>query len=903
MKPEEKARENIDKCLSDAGWIICNRKEYEIYQSPVAIREGICENKKEADYILFIENKAVGIIEAKRYESSLDSKVEKQAEDYCYNVAKWYNPYEIPLPLVYLSNGERILFKNIRDKDSEYIELNQIHSAKDIVKILNINSEYAGLPILDNKLLRECQYHAILNLEKSLREGHTKQLLVLATGAGKTYTACMIAYRLLTYTKAKRILFLVDRNNLGAQALGEFSSFQIDKNSHKFTEIYQTKKLSNEKISNNINIAISTIQRLYSVMTGIEMDDSQDEISNLQDNIANEEVVTLGDNILLEKDFFDYIIVDECHRSIYGRWQNVLTYFDNAKIIGLTATPTPDTYAFFNKNIVAEYSLENSIRDGINVPERIYRIKTEISEYGGNIEEGQEITIHENYTNEDKEEINSEDKLYTREELNRSIIAISQIRAILTEYKEIVYTTLYPERTPDLSMIPKTLIFALNDRHAESIVQEVKKVFSGEAESFVKKITYSVDKPNELIREFRTSKEFRIAVTVNLIATGTDIKPLEVLIFMRDVDSATFYTQMIGRGVRTISDEKLQEVTPNAISKDFYYIIDTVGVTEHLKEIKQRSQAVNDVLNLTLEILLEKISHGEILDEYIKMLADKIARINTKSDNDKCLEFKRIANISISKLVENFYDAILNNTLPIYEPNGKNIERRKLVEPLSNNAKAKEYLLKLSKGFVITYDNGQDNIIYSGFSKENAQTYIATFEEYINNNKDKIEALRHIYNDNREKLTNKVLKELVNILKEESSKYTVKNLWEMYSILEPNNVKKINPNDYNLYINLINLIRFAYKHINILENKAQYRQKYFQLWIGHILKNNKIQLNDESKQLAEELADYIIHNGALEIKEIKEQGNTEIFFKTKRIFGNENIDLIFTTLSKFMLAA
>lgn len=907
MLPEEKARQKIDKLLNEAGWEVCDRKAYTPLFSSVAVREALLKESKEADYLLFINGKAVGVLEAKRAENPLNKDAAAQTENYCRLSQHWCPTYEKPLPLVYLSNGEKILFKNLRYPDSKYRKIDKMHTAKKIAELLGIEEEFAGLPTLFQNNLRSCQYQAILNLERSFKEGQKRALLVLATGAGKTFTACMIAYRLLTYTKAKRILFLVDRNNLGLQAEGEFSSFKLTETGDTFNAIYTTSRLLNTKINNSANLVISTIQRLYSAITGIEMPENADEVSLSYIYIYRETPVKFDKKRYIPPDYFDYIIIDECHRSIYGHWKAVLDYFETARIIGLTATPAPETMAFFDSNRVINYTLENSISDGINVPANLYRIKTKVAEKGAFIREGEIVQLHENYTNKDYLKTNPEDKQYTKNELNRSVMDLSQIRLVLQEYKNIVYTKLYPHRNPKLHELPKTLIFALNDRHAEKIVEIAKEVFDGQGKDFVQKITYSAGDTNKLIRDFRTSKTFRIAVTVNLIATGTDIKPLEVLIFMRDVESESFYIQMKGRGVRSLSDDKLRTVTPNADTKDFFYLIDAVGITENDKKagsIINRDERLKPIPELKL--LLEEITIGYIPDEYLRSLADKIARINVKADDAQRAEFISLSACSMEEIVNNFYAALCSGTLPLFEDvNALNAERKALVRPLSDYPNAREYLLKLHKGFYIIQDSHADELLYSGFSENEAHETVSAFETFIEENRDTIQALNLIYHDKREELTYHVLKDLTETLIKASSHFTIENLWNSYAVFNPQNVQKLSQKEELAMItNIISLVRYAYKKINQLRNTKQNTKQYFELWLGHILKNKGESLSEIQKEIAFSLAEYIVTNGAVNEQEFKQDSNNvTVYMEIKNVFGKDKIQELMQSLSKFMLAA
>lgn len=901
MKPEEIARQKIDLILQDAGWYVCDRKDFSTEHNAIALREALMKGGKEADYLLFIDGKAVGVLEAKREEDKLGANVSLQAESYCRKPMGWYSVYEKPLPLVYISNGYKILFKNLRNKDEDYTEIKTFHSPKKIVDILGITSEYAGLATLNKSNLRDCQYEAISNLEKSFINGSRKALIVLATGAGKTYTACMFSYRFLAYTKAKRILFLVDRRNLGIQAKSEYTSF-ITPDGAKFSDLYIIQNLVDNKLQQNANIVITTIQKLYSVLTGREVDDN-DDIESIDSDDFDNTAIDLGNDLYLAKDFFDYIIIDECHRSIYGRWKAVLDYFSATRFIGLTATPIPDTVAFFNKNIVINYTLEKSIIDGINVNQKTYTISTRITEEGTVIKGGENILVHENYSKKKYNTKSRNDKNYNSKQINRDVFERTQIQLILRTFKDKVYTELYPSRNAEFNFLPKTLIFAENDKHADIIVEEVKNIFSGQHEDFVKKITYSAGDSDNLIRQYRTDKNFRIAVTVNLIATGTDIKPLEIIIFMRDVTSETFFIQMKGRGVRSISAEKLKNVTPNADSKDFYYLIDAAGVMNSEKKINAVYE--NGNLILSLEKLLEEMSYGKLPDDYIAALGFKIARINNKADDEEKEEFALIAGCSMNELAEQLLTALKDDSLPPYNDiNEPNIERKELIKPLSSNPKARHCLLKISRGYIVYGNTNEDSLLYAGFRKEEAEESINSFEKYITENKDKIEALSLIYNGVVEELTYNMLIDLTRILIKASEKYTIDNLWQSYKVMQPKNVHKLTrKEEVNIVTNIINLIRFAYKHSDFLRPISSNSQKYFELWLGHIKKNYG-ELNNEQSELARIISESIILNGALSEEVLKQdRSNAEMYKNIKNQFGKDKVNDILVSLSKFMLAS
>ena len=880
MTPEEKARQKIDQWFADAGWKVINREDYETTCTAVAIREGLLNGNLEADYFLFINGKAIGVLEAKREDiDALSDKVCEQAVLYARNVPNIYQAYQKPLPFIFTSNGKELYFCDFREQDSCFKQIMTIPTPHELVKKLGIEDTFAGLPTLEKKGLRDCQYEAITELEKSFRSGQNRALMVLATGAGKTYTACLAAYRLLSYTPMRRILFLVDRNNLGKQAEGEFGTFRLTETGDALNAIFTVNRLRSSSIPSDSNVIISTIQRLFSFLKGDAIEDNDDD----DENEPTEEVA-LPPNPHLPHDYFDLIIIDECHRSIYGNWRKVLEYFDTARLVGLTAMPIPETKAFFNNNCIVNYTLDKSIVDGVNVGCRVYRIKTQVTENGGAILEGETVKEETRYTGEVKTVCNKETKNYTNKELNRSIINPAQIKLILSTYRDAVYTELFtdPQREPNFDYLPKTLIFALNEAHATNIVQIAKEVFGRTDDRFVQKITYSAGDSNELIRQFRNDKDFRIAVTCTLVATGTDVKPLEVVMFMRDVESLPLYIQMKGRGVRTIGDEQLRNVTPNAFSKDCFYLVDAVGVTEHEQSIPATADEPTTKI-ITLKELLERISHGYLPDEYLKRLAATLARIYNKANTSQRNEFVRLAHDDMKELASRIYAAFENDALPPFvstdEPNN---ERKGLVSPLANHADARRYPLILATGFVETLMPGEDTLISKGFSIEEAHNTTDAFEEFCMEHSDKIEALRIIYNNEGEPITFSMLKDLEYKLKMANNHFTPKQLWNSYAIVNPSHVRRAaTKEESDALTNIIQLVRFAFRQIERLDSIVTTSKQYFNLWLGQ----NQRNISDKQREVISRIVDYIAANGACTVKDIREDDATHAA-QMIQAFGN-----------------
>ena len=914
MLPEELARIKIDKQLNDAGWDIVSRYEY-VPDLTLAVKEALMTGNTESDYLLFVDNKAIAVVEAKKESDNLGANVAKQAEQYARTPQSWYALWFPNLiPLVYLANGNKIYFKNVmKDPDGEYEELTSMHSPKKMLQLIGKSSEYGALPRIEKRGLRECQYKAEVSLEKSFKEGKKKALAILATGSGKTYLACLATYRLLNYTPVKRVLFLVDRNNLARQTETEFSLFDRTEKKQPMSSLYQINRLRRPE-DIEADIVISTIQKLFAVMTGQSItddnEDKEDESNNsLKIKNESEEIIKLGDDIKLPPDYFQFIIVDECHRSIYGKWQSVLNYFTGAKILGLTATPTPEAYAFFNSNIVEEYTYDDSVVDGVNVPSRVFRVKTNVTEHGGTINKGDKVKeITRNgleagtYVAEDRVD-------YSPTQLDRSVINPNQMYQVIKAYRDAIYEELFATRKEIWKYIPKTLIFAKDDNHATQIVETVKKVFGEKfdngttPENFVQKITYSAGDSNALIRDLRSEKDFRIAVTVTLVATGTDVKPLEVVLFMNDVKSEVLYTQMKGRGCRVINEDKLREVTPNADTKECFYIVDAVGVTEHDKTMPKPGEPGKPKTKvLSLEQLLEHLAHGEVSDENLALLRDYCATINRRYEDNPL--FGRHLTMFISSygyapktLAYHINVSLSSGNLPPYvNISDSNTERKSLISCLISNIEARKKLIEMHKGYYAVAPD-PDTIIYTGFSKETAKSFIDTFEDYLVNNAASIEALRILYNSEDQVITNEMLNDLKDKLTSENKQYTPHNIWVNYKILDSTgNVEdfdtKYNPNALTHYIQIS---KYAFKKSDKLYSLHSAYARRFNLYCGA----SKRVLSEEQTSVMKEIAEYIVNDGAINPMELNDF-EPDLWKKAIKSF-KADLPTEMITLSKFIL--
>ena len=646
MTPEQRARASIDVLLAAAGWAVQDASAANLHAAcGVAIREfPLQPGHGFADYLLYVDGRAAGVIEAKKEGFALTG-VETQSAKYTAGLPdglpRWHNP----LPFAYQSTGAETRFTNGLDPEPRSRPVFAFHKPGQLADWLKLISpapathtgssasrhaialapdtflqRLRSMPPLADTRLWPAQHRAVENLERSLRDNRPRALIQMATGSGKTFTAISFLYRLIKYAGARRVLFLVDRGNLADQTLKEFQQYQSPDNNFKFTEEFIVQRLSSNTLDTTARVCIATIQRVYAMLGGRELTDDLEEASLDQGSSVFSRPDPIEYNPAFPIETFDLIVTDECHRSIYNLWAQVLEYFD-AWLIGLTATPSKQTFGFFHQNLVMEYNHEMAVADGVNVNYDVYRIRTAISEQGSKVEAGYSVQIQERETRRKRWETLDDDFAYDPAQLDRAVVAPDQIRTVIRTFRDKLFSEIFPGR----SWVPKTLIFAKDDAHAENIVEIVREEF-GKGNDFAQKITYRSTgaRPKHLINAFRTSPMPRVAVTVDMIATGTDIKPVEVVMFMRAVKSRAFFEQMKGRGVRVISADDLQSVTPDARAKDHFVIVDAVGVCE---QDKTDSRPMEQKPTVGFDKLLQAVAFGNTEDDVLTSLAGRLARM------------------------------------------------------------------------------------------------------------------------------------------------------------------------------------------------------------------------------------------------------------------------------------
>ena len=666
MKPEDAARVKIDGLLEEAGWTVQNYKELNLSSGLGVVVRDFPLKTGFADYMLFVDRKAIGVVEAKPEGTTL-SGVSEQTEKYLWGLPTNCPHVMDPLPFAYESTSVETFFRDLRDPDSRSRRVFAFHRPETLQKWLEqadtLRARLKTLPSLAAEGLRDCQVEAISNLERSFAEARPRSLIQMASGSGKTFAAVTFTYRLIKFADAERVLFLVDRNTLGRQTLQEFEQYRTPDDGRRFIELYNVQRLSSNKIDPVSRVCITTIQRLFSMLKGEpDLDPTVEEQSIFEVAPKDAKPIEVSYNSEIPVEMFDFIVTDECHRSIYHLWRQVLEYFD-AFIVGLTATPSKQTLGFFNQNLVMEYGHDRAIADGVNVGYDVYRIATKITQKGSAVNAGFIVDKRNRLTRKVRWEKLDEDLLYDGKQLDRDVVAPDQIRTVIKTFRDKLFTEIFPGRKE----VPKTLVFAKDDSHAEDIVRTVREEF-GKGNEFCKKITYRTtgEKTEDLISSFRNSYYPRIAVTVDMISTGTDIRPLECLLFMRDVKSGVYFEQMKGRGTRTLSSTDLMSVTPDAVHKSGFVIVDAVGVCE---SDKTDSRPLERKRSVPFDKLVTSVALGVRDEDTLTSLAGRLARLDKEIDDD---ERKELASATGGKSLVN----VVNGLLDAVDPD-KQLEKAK----------------------------------------------------------------------------------------------------------------------------------------------------------------------------------------------------------------------------------
>jgi type I restriction enzyme, R subunit len=908
--PEAVAREAIDRQLEAAGWTLQHRDDMNLTAGEaIAVREfKLRKGHGFVDYMLFVGGQAVGVCEAKPAGFPVTS-VELQTRKYVEGLPAELDAPIKPLPFAYISTGTETVFINGLDPHprtrpvfsffrpetlAEWLTADTLdawlkvsggfYTAADDSKPSTLRARLRAMPPVDLPGLWRNKVEAIANIERSLFDDRPRALIQMATGTGKTLLAVTSIYRLIKFGGARRVLFLVDRANLGEQAEKEFQSFRTPDDNRKFTELYGVQRLTSNTIGSSSKVVISTIQRMYSVLKGeAVLDPEAEEHTDLDDSAPMlKEPLPVVYNKSYPPEFFDIIYIDECHRSIYSLWRQVLEYFD-AHLLGLTATPAQHTYGFFKQNVVMEYRHEAAVADNVNCEYDVYRIRTKITAQGSTVEAvpGTMLGYRDRQTRKTRWEAPDEDVTYAAGDLDRNVVATDQIRLIVRTFRDKVLRETFPDRTE----VPKTLIFAKDDSHAEDIVRIVREEF-GRGNDFCQKITYKVTgaRPAELIQAFRISFNPRVVVTVDLIATGTDIKPVEIVMFMRSVKSRVLFEQMKGRGVRVISNDDLRAVTPDATAKTHFLIVDCVGVSEQkLSDTKPLEKNPS----VSLRMLLDHVAANGTHADYLSSLASRLNRIDKQCGPDDRRAVDEVSGggslatiaagllRSIDADVQDVAARQMFKLSPDEDPTDEQLKKaaepikRAAILPLMSQPKLRTLVLDLRQKFEQMVDEvSQDELLEGGTglsaeARQRAAGLVKSFEEFLTEKKDEVDALQIFYSvPHKRRLRYSHIKALADAISAPPRSWTPEKLWRAYEVLEKSKVRGASAG--RLLVDVVSLVKFALHQDRELVPHSERVRERFGAWLA-AQENDGTVFTDEQGRWLEMMRDHVATSLEIEL--------------------------------------
>ena len=774
----ETRRRYIDKKLIDCGWQQVVDYDQSISYLTAAVREYPTDTGP-ADYALFHDGDLLAFVEAKKVGRGPISIIE-QAERYAKGISGPFTFGDYGVPFVYASNGIIHAFRDLRNSLNLRREIARFHTPMALrEKLLKDKSQACGKLATPNShtLLRYYQKEAIQAVEEKLCQNKRQMLLAMATGTGKTYTIVSLIYRLMWSGMAKRVLFLVDRRSLAAQAVSALNSFEAEPNK-KFSEIYEvySNRFKRSELDEDAKydpkilpesyltkpdpahsfVYVCTIQRMRNNLFG-----PPDGCYGSPDDPDEED-----DSIKLDIPIhaFDLIIADECHRgytsSEDSKWREVLEHFDAIKV-GLTATPAAHTTSYF-KEIAYRYSYEKAVNDGYLVDYDAVRIHSDISMKGMELKEGEEVEYINTKTGEKKYDILEDNMNFDLTDIERKATSPDRNKKIIQEFKKYAL-----DQEEKLGRFPKTLVFAINDiehtSHADQLVDIINEEFN-RGQDFCKKITGKADRPLEMLRKFRNRKEPSIVVTVDMLSTGVDVPKLENILILRAVKSRILFEQMLGRGTRLCTD-----FAPN---KDHFTVFDVYGVIEAFKDMVDIvAEPPNKPTKKVAEII-DEIENNKNRDYNIKLLAKRLLRAHKSVSKDGRDRFEElIGTDDIAKyardlkgnLDDNWTDtmAVINN--PDFIEHMASYPKEKVfvvgLEP--EDETSSQYIFKAKDGSVLKPED-----------------YIIQFERFVKENPEQIEALAILLERPKDFSTEELY-----VLRQKlaENKYTERNLQKAYN--------------------------------------------------------------------------------------------------------------------------
>lgn len=859
-------RERIDPKLKAAGWDVCQLTEgARLPSAPTALTEFPTDNGP-ADYAWVLDGELAGVAEAKKLRTDTQ-EVLRQAERYARGLnGTAFAKDGYGVPFLYSTNGEIIWFRDVRHPMNAQRRVARFHTPSAIREMLSRDLDdalmnLAGIPT-GTDALRDYQWEAVDEIEKAIADRKRQMLVAMATGTGKTRLMVTQIYRLMKAGVAKRVLFLVDRRALAAQAVREFASFEAEPGL-KFTNIYEVysqrfqsgdfddadkfdpsvlpQSYLTDPSGKEVFVYVSTIQRMAINLFGRGAAFSGDDEDDIEDDEGQLDIPIHA---------FDLIIADECHRGYTSAelsvWRNTLDHFDAIKI-GLTATPAAHTKAYFT-DVVFRYEYERAVREGYLVDYNVVAVESDVRMHGVFLDVGANVGEIDPKTGVEQLDRLEDQRQYDATEVERKITSPDSNRKVLEELKE--YADEHKER---YGRFPKTLIFAVNDvphtSHASQLVRLARDVF-GEGDDFVQKITGKVDRPLQRIREFRNRPLPSIVVTVDLLSTGIDIRDLEFIVFMRAVKSRILFEQMLGRGTR-----KGDWYAPD---KSHFTVFDCFNGT--LLEYFRTATAITfeppDKPTRRIAQIIEAIWQNRDRDYNVRCLVKRLQRIDKEMSGEAREMFAAFVDGGdLNAYARGLADRLRSNFAHEME--------------LLRDSRFQDVLVNYPrppKTFTIGYD--VEDTVTSRFLVKGAdgkeykpEDYLAAFERFVRDNPDEVDAIRVLLDRPKEWSTD-ALAELKQKLMRAPQRFTPDNLERVHrerygqALVDIISMVKHAANEANELFTAEQRIRLAVQKVTARREMTAPQQAWLERITDHLVANLSV-----SKDDFEELPVFDRHGG------------------------------------------
>lgn len=711
----------VQRRLAKAGWDVLGAGEELSRSLGCVLVEPRLAAGLRADMLLTVGGQVVGIVECKRDGADLTNAMEQAgalAEAPAGSLP--WPVWRSPLPYRYVSDGRRLLFCDANDPESHARLISGFHQPRTLARWQREVEADGGAPTYRARQaaylqqqdegfdqLRQAQRRAVRAIEQALAAGQRRALVQMATGSGASFAGVFTAYRQLHYARAGRILFVTDRKVAVHQLIHQLRQFSMPDAGRPLDDVYPVNELTAHGLAPSAFVAVATVQRLSSMLSGAQApEDGSESVSAYEtaERQAHPDATPLEVTYCeaLPPDAFDLVIVDDCHRALYGQRRALLEYFD-APIVGFSATPTATVLGFFKGNLVNSYSYVQAVADGVAVDCSVYEIRVADEQQPAFATPVGAVGVKANSLRRARYEDLDEELTSTAGQGPARAVPTEHLAAVVTAFRDAL-PTLFPDRMLQgggPGVVPKTVVLAQDGQHADEVVERIRDVF-GARDDFCRRIMHRDAHAEHLLRDFRTTPQIRIAVVTDPISGISDMRAIECLLILREVRSAAYYEQLLAMGTQTISSSALRAVTPGAVTKTQLVVVDAVGASRHLRALVNVTDASGQEGRAALERLLDRAASGLVTAQETAELAFRLARLIPALSDADGAEIRKLAGRPLQGLVTRLLDSVdADHLASLRRAGGKRAveeERRKALYPLTEDLELQEMLLDLYDG-------------------------------------------------------------------------------------------------------------------------------------------------------------------------------------------------------------